>query len=209
MHEHFIFDIETVPAQSAAEDPVLLKMASDKIEGRYKTPKTIDEHMARVVPSMALEPGCAQVACICWQLDSFEIQGIVDRDEKHLLTRFTEVLAELHQPTFVGFNSAKFDVPVLAAAYVRQGMSVPPHLRRALLEPYRTMIDYFRLFPTGLQRFAQALGLEPLAVTGADVGPLWEAGDLEAIKRHCVDDVRVLAALHHRVHGEPEVRGLI
>ena len=207
MHEHLVFDIETVPAQSAAEDPVLLKMAIDKVEGRYKTPKTIDEHMARIVPGMALEPGCAQVACICWKQDHHAIQGHVDRDEKHLLTRFAEVLGELHQPTFISFNGSKFDVPVLAAAYVRQGMSVPPHLRRALLEPYRVQIDYCKMFPTGLQRFAQALGLEPLAVSGADVGPLWEAGDLEAIKRHCVDDVRVLAALHHRVHGEPEVQG--
>ena len=207
MHEHFIFDIETVPAQSAAEDPVLLKMAEDKISGQYVKEETIAKHMSKVVPAMALEPGCAQVACICWQLDSFEIQGIVDRDEKHLLTRFAEVLGELHQPTFISFNGSKFDVPVLAAAYVRQGMSVPPHLRRALLEPYRVQIDYCKLFPTGLQRFAQALGLEPLAVSGADVGPLWQAGDLEAIKRHCVDDVRVLAALHHRVHGEPDVQG--
>jgi hypothetical protein len=203
---HIIFDIETVPALSCRNDEALALIQRRRLESKYKKPETIESHMADFVRGMSLEPGLAQVCAISAKcFDTSLAVSIATDDEEGLLIDFRAWLAladENRSATLVGFNIRKFDIPVLVAAYMRRGLHIPPVLTRALLEPYRWTIDYCALFPgAALQRFSQALGLEPLAVSGADVAELFEEHDFDAISRHCWDDVRMIEMIHERVHG--------
>jgi predicted PolB exonuclease-like 3'-5' exonuclease len=202
---HVIFDIETVPAESCRNDDALKLIQRRKLENKYKKPETIESHMADFVRGMSLEPGTAQVCCICASvMGKDNAFGMANQNERELLVAFADWLNKLDDmtPYFVGFNIRKFDIPVLVAAYLRKRLPIPSSLTRALLTPYSWTIDYYSLFPgTALQRFAQALGLDPLAVSGGDVAELFEQGQIPEILRHCTDDVNMVYAIHERVHG--------
>ena len=201
---HIVFDIETVPAESCQNDEGLKMIQLRRLQNKYKKPETIEAHMADFVRQMSLEPGTAQVCCICAAVvGEDEAFGMAADNEGKLLLEFAEWLHKIEEaPTFVGFNIRKFDIPVLVAAYIRCGLPIPSRLSRTLLNPYPWTIDYHALFPgTALQRFAQALGLEPLAVSGADVATLFEQENFSEILRHCTDDVNMVYAIHERVHG--------
>jgi len=201
---HIVFDIETVPAESCRNDEALKMIQLRRLQNKYKKPETIEAHMADFVKQMSLEAGTAQVCCICAVVcgedNSF---GMAAANEGHLLHAFSDWLNNAGDvPTFVGFNIRKFDIPVLVAAYIRCGLPIPSKLARTLLNPYHWSIDYYSLFPgTALQRFAQALGLDPLAVSGADVAELFEQERFPEILRHCTDDVNMVYAIHEKVHG--------
>jgi len=202
--QHIIFDIETVPAESCKNDEALKMIQRRRLEAKYKKPETIESHMADFVKGMSLEPGTAQVCAICANVyDSDEAFGVASPDEHGLLSEFADWLDKVQDsPTFVGFNIRKFDVPVLVAAYMRQKIKVPPSLLVALNTPWAWIIDYYALFPnTALQRFTQALGLEPLAVSGADVAAMFEQESFSQILAHCADDVTMVCAIHERVNG--------
>ena len=199
---HIVFDIETVPCVELREDKALHMMQRQKLERKYKKEETIESHMADYVAGMSLEPGTAQVVAICALGTDERIFQRWSQDEATVLKDFAFWLNDQdHASVLVGFNIRKFDLPVLAAAFIRQRLPIPSMIARALLSPYIWTIDYYTTFGTGLQRFCQALGLEPLAVSGANVAELFEAKDMAAIGRHCVDDVRLVMELHKRVHG--------
>ena len=202
---HIIFDIETVPAESCRNDEGLKLIQRRKLEAKYKKPETIENHMADFVKGMSLEPGTAQVCCICAAVQGEDKAfGLASPNENRLLHEFADWLKEAGDmaPTFVGFNIRKFDIPVLVAAYMRCGLPVPSDLARALNAPWGWTIDYYSLFPgTALQRFAQALGLGPLAVSGGDVAELFEQERFSQILAHCTDDVNMVYAIHEKVHG--------
>lgn len=197
---HIVFDIETVAHQACLDDLALKQMAADKIKDRYVQEKTIEKHLAEIGSDYALNPGTAQVCCIVAVAGEYSFTDAM-QDEAQLLRDFAGWIGDIDAaPTLVGFNIRGFDLPVLAAAYIRNGITLPSQIARALTDR-RWTIDYYDIFKTGLQRFCQALGLEPLAGTGAQVQGWYDAGDFAAILRHCQDDVRLVREVHERVHG--------
>lgn len=108
----------------------------------------------------------------------------------------------------VSFNGRGFDLPVIIAAALAEGVPVPALFERAISDRYRgdghiDLMDHLTLHGAGkaptLTGACHRIGWPgKVGVTGADVAILW-VEDPDAVRRYCLQDVVQTAALFLRV----------
>jgi len=97
----------------------------------------------------------------------------------------------------IGFNSKHFDVPVLQP-HVRVPLVSIPHL------DLMTDIESYLGFRVSLDKLAQVnLGVSKSG-HGLDALRWWQEGNIEAIKKYCLDDVRITRDIYEygKTHGQ-------
>ncbi|TSC71185.1 MAG: DEAD/DEAH box helicase domain-containing protein [Parcubacteria group bacterium Gr01-1014_70] len=92
-------------------------------------------------------------------------------------------------PRLIGFNSKHFDVPVLQP-HVQVPLAALPHLD--LMEDIETYLG-FRVSLDSLARSNLGVGKSG---NGLDAIMWWQTGNIEAIKKYCLDDVRITRDLY-------------
>lgn len=129
-------------------------------------------------------------------------------DEARVLSDLYELLETDPRRRIVAHYSSGFDFPFLRVRALRWGL---PELSSLLAapKPWDTrLVDSYALVPTphgraskgwhgSLDRVAALLGI-PVTPTlpGAQVPAAWHAGDYQAIREHCDEDVRVLSLVY-------------
>ncbi len=97
----------------------------------------------------------------------------------------------------IGFNSKHFDVPVLQP-HVRVPLASIAHL------DLMTDIESYLGFRVSLDKLAKAnLGISKSG-NGLEALQWWKDGNIEAIKKYCLDDVRITRDIYERgkTHGQ-------
>ncbi|TSC80341.1 MAG: putative protein of unknown function DUF1998 [Parcubacteria group bacterium Gr01-1014_29] len=98
-------------------------------------------------------------------------------------------------PRLIGFNSKHFDVPVLQP-HIRVPLASLPHLD--LMED----IENYLGFRVSLDNLAKSnLGVQKSA-HGLQAIQWWQEGNMDAIKKYCLDDVRITRDLYE--HGKKQ-----
>jgi predicted PolB exonuclease-like 3'-5' exonuclease len=158
----------------------------------------------------------------CWLKDDWSVvrMGVLGPDELDAVATFTAEVRE-RCPQLIGFNSRRYDVPVLVARCFRHGRSTGWAQRygnRYKPDIHADISDWLTNYgaapPTKLDTWARAMGLPgKRGVDGGDVAELWAAGRWEEIASYCLEDVvtTALVAVRARggIDGAPITQGII
>ncbi len=186
-----VVDIETVPLPGAA---------------------TSDEQTASKASLNALSGRVACVGTILLEDDRpTRALAIVGADERHLLTRFWDLLTQHRVRGFVTHNGFGFDMPFLWRRSVINSVkpSVPLDLRK-----YRTdfIFDTMAIWANwesksfvSLDNLASGLGIGNKCGSGADVAGLWDKRDFTTLAKYCMHDCWLTYALYRRMNFMPYV----
>ena len=115
--------------------------------------------------------------------------------EEGELGKFAERLSR--RPLLVGFNSRKFDVPVLQP-YIKFGLAKFPQLD--IMEEITNFLGH----RVSLDSVAQATLNAKKSGSGLDAIKYFREGRFDELKKYCLDDVRLTRDLyeHGAKHGE-------
>jgi DEAD/DEAH box helicase domain-containing protein len=115
--------------------------------------------------------------------------------EERELGKFEELLAA--KPLLVGFNSRKFDCEVLQP-YMRINLAKLPQLD--ILEEIVKAVGH----RVKLESVAQATLGSGKSGSGLDALRYWRDGEIEKLKKYCLDDVKVTRQVYEygAAHGE-------
>lgn len=213
MTEHLYVDLETIPDQR----PDAERTARARIEApsNYKDPEKIRAYIegkgAEAHARTSLDGAYGEVIMIGYAFGSEEPRIIHEKNERDALSRFWEVLAEWREKNpygvlqWVGHN-VRFDLRFLWQR------SLVRDVRVSVMPPYDAspwsdlVVDTGQLWSgdprerVALATITQALGIEhDDSVTGGDVWALVRGGDLERVRGHCLEDVRVTRLVHERM----------
>lgn len=168
----------------------LLDSATIAVVAVAGTSKIAIEHCVGGAATTALpgKPADTDYGCVTGWASEREMLQEVDGLIRNCATEDT---------LLVGHNIKGFDLPRLRMAYVRNGLPMPPWLSH--LQPcYDIMKEYCRGFSVERQELIsfddvmRGLGMESHKgiISGADIGRLIEAGDVETITRYASLDVQ-------------------
>ena len=135
--------------------------------------------------------------------------GTARGTEAEVLQTFVSFLAK-NKPLIVGFNSNKFDLEVIKYRCMVNGIAFPVWYQEgSKWESYRArysidwhldLMEFLSTFGASkmfkLDHVARRLGLPgKFGISGKDVGPLYEAGEIETIRDYCETDVAMTYAV--------------
>lgn len=130
----------------------------------------------------------------------FKKLGVVGdgKDEPGMLEDFSQFVAK-HRPDLVTYNGRSFDLPVLALRSLRHGVPMGWYYQGRLRHRYSEdghvdlcdmLSDHGAARSMSLDAVARLIGLPgKFGVDGSQVEGLFQAGQLETIKRYCLADV--------------------
>jgi len=216
------FDIETVPDQrpgaleeigATIKPPGTLKKAESIAEWeRESKPAAVQEAWLKT----ALDGTYGQICAISYAIDDQEPVGIFAPTlktpcEASMIRSFFEDLQNLYsgtsgrKPVLVGHNIIGFDLPFLYRRAVIRGIK-PPFWWPRRPKAWSDGIDDTMLMwagdrgTIGMDRLCKALGIAGKdGMTGADVWPAVQAGDIVKVSEYCSDDVRRTRLIHQRL----------
>lgn len=203
----FAFDIETVPDVETGRRLFGLTGLSDadvaRVMYHHRLQKTgvefLPPHQHRIVA----------VSVALWAGDQFKVWslGAPDAPESELLQRFFDGI-ERYTPTIVSWNGTGFDLPVLHYRALLHGISAPRYWEIGDQDASFRYNNYLSRFHwrhldlmevlggfqvranAPLEEVALMLGLPgKLGMSGAEVWPRFQAGDLQRIRDYCEWDV--------------------
>lgn len=122
-----------------------------------------------------------------------------DKDEAAMMTDLAEFIARV-KPLLVTWNGRSFDLPVLALRALRHGVDFGWYYRGVgyryrfsedgHLDLGDVLADFGAARMTSLDGAAKLIGLPgKLGVDGSQVEGLFEAGQMDALRRYCLSDV--------------------
>lgn len=206
-----VVDLETVAIDDADQ---YLEPAT--APANYKDVEKIRTYLAeRTIQNLAnasLDPDLNRIVALGWMLEDRDLEPIVhvcrDEDaERRALVNFWDLIAVDGNRTrkLITYNGFGFDLPTL----MRRSVYLEVWPSRTLnIDRYRSPhVDLYQylsfngLFRHGLRFYAKRFGfeIEGLEVSGADIAGLVEAGDWDAVKRHCSSDVLLTFELAQRL----------
>lgn len=211
-----VFDIETVPAQRPEELPEGVAAALHRFSSGDPAAAdlacSLSPLLARVV-SLAFADGEADgepnVTVLAVPPPGREGEAyppwLRPVDEAELLRAFWVLASQAE--VVVSYNGRGFDVPFLVARSLVHGVPARvdllghPYSLRPHLDLYRLLQPGRALGPSGLEVMCWALGIPSPkgALDGAQVGPAYARGEIEAIARYNAGDVAATAAVYRRV----------
>lgn len=115
--------------------------------------------------------------------------------EEKELSKFAERLQK--KPLLVGFNSKKFDTPILQK-YIQFDLKKIPQLD--IMEELQKVLGH----RIGLDSVAQATLGEGKSGSGLDAIRYYREGKIDELKKYCLDDVRITRDVYEYAakHGE-------
>lgn len=115
--------------------------------------------------------------------------------EERELGEFEKVLQK--KPMLVGFNSRRFDLPILQP-YIRFDLKPLPHLD--IMEELANILGH----RVSLDSVAQATLGRSKTGSGMDAIRFWRNGEIEKLKKYCLEDVRITKEIfeYGAKHGE-------
>tara|TARA_R100001086_G_scaffold241480_1_gene168419 strand:- start:41 stop:787 length:747 start_codon:yes stop_codon:yes gene_type:complete len=150
----------------------------------------------------------SQVICICYKyLGHKKIHSLdwgKDQDDSRLLTRFNEVASEAN--SILGHNGENFDVRVIKARMMLQGLKTPWG-ESLTLDTLRSLRSNFRLSSYRLDAVARSLGLgqkNPMDMYDWIKVSNGCRKSLQKMIKYCKQDVQLLEDVFLRV--EPYIR---
>lgn len=213
-----VFDIETVPAQTPGELPegvaAALQRFSNGDPGQADLACSLSPLLAKVV-SLAFADGEAEgepevtVLAVPPPGASHDPADyppwLRPVDEASLLQAFWVLASQAD--VVVSYNGRNFDVPFLVARSLihrvaaRVDLLGNPYSLRPHLDLYRVLQPGRALGPSGLEVVCWALGIPSPkgALDGAQVGPAYARGEIEAIARYNRGDVAATVAVYRRI----------
>jgi len=208
MYLPITFDIETIPCQ----DEKLKKMIADTIKppGTIKLQKSLDEWhetkkaaaIEEAIEKTSFDGALGELVCIGYQIDGQAPECVRGGCEAETLLLFYEAIHDAlnkpeTRPIFVGHNVIDFDLRFLFQRSIIQ--RVKPHP----LVPFSASHWDDRVFDTmtrfagkgnriSLDKLAKVLGHEGKdGMTGADVWPEYQKGNISKIMEYCKHDVEL------------------
>jgi len=189
---YLVLDIETVP------DAQL-----------YSPPEVAAGQAAPFPPLWAHKP---IVLGVCWLDESYAFRriGVIGehKDEAGMLHDFA-AFAEQHRPHLVSYNGRSFDLPVLALRCLRHGVPLRFFFQdkdyrhrysdSGHIDLYDFLSEHGAARVGSLDAIARVVGLPgKVGVDGSQVEGLYNAGQLDMIKKYCLTDVAQTAFLFLR-----------
>ncbi len=115
--------------------------------------------------------------------------------EEKELKEFEKILQK--KPLLVGFNSRRFDVPILQP-YIRFDLKALSQLD--IMEELTNVLGH----RVSLDSVAQATLGRSKSGSGMDAIRFWKNGEIEKLKKYCLDDVRITKEIYEygAKHGE-------
>lgn len=209
-------DIETIPTQVDAMRQYLVDGV--KAPANYKDPEKIaayiEEQKEDVVNKAAFDGASNHIICIGVAIDdqpsvSFSIDGDVSK-EAMMLDAFYSYLKDTvgnwQHCTWIGHNVINFDLKILRQRSMILGVKppaniiIPANSKPWESNPYDTMMQWDAKNFIKLDKLALALNI-PMgkSMSGADVYPLWQQGEYDAIADYCRGDVDLVRLVYERM----------
>ncbi len=142
-----------------------------------------------------LSPLAHRVVCIGTKVGTEE-HVLMDKDEKKMLEEFKKTIAE--GDVLVGYNIG-FDVGFLILRSLKHGVGVGELLGHAQVDLMQKIRGLTREKYVSLRKVALCFGLDYGKTDGASVPELWETGEHEPIREHCLSDVRLTEQLFEKL----------
>ena len=181
MNSPIIFDIETIPDRLTEYNQAFPK--SKKKGG-------IHGIISRVV-------------AIGYNLGGY--QKVIMGEEEAILREFADLLNEHRTATLVGFNIKNFDIPLIRLRAAKHGIKLCLPDRRS-----QRTCDIFDILGGKWQTDVSACSLSELnwflygagkQTNGCDIAKMWEDGDLEGIRGHCLEDIDITSRIYNDFRG--------
>ncbi|POB10113.1 3'-5' exonuclease [Sulfobacillus sp. hq2] len=205
-----VFDLETIPDLTALRQ--LQRAASDESDATIVANAHLDEQ--------PLKPAFQQIVAIAaaWITPDGAMRRLTSLghrtwDERQLVKKMFDVIAE-SRPQLVGWNSSGFDLPVLIYRAMVHHVSVPAFYQTGTgrFQNYRYRFDedwhidlmdilsnYGASAKLKLDEMAAILGIPgKIGVDGSHVLPLYQSGQLDAIRTYCESDVLTTTLVYAR-----------
>jgi predicted PolB exonuclease-like 3'-5' exonuclease len=203
----FVFDIETIPDTQTGRRLYQLENCSDDEVAQAMFAKVraqsgrdfLPLHLQKIVAISVVLATDKRVKV--WSL------GEIDADEKEIISRFFTGL-EQYTPTLISWNGSGFDLPVLHYRALLHGIAAPKYWEVGDLDSQFKWNNYLNRYHyrhldlmdvlAGYQARANAplteiavmLGFPgKMGMSGEDVWPAYQAGELEKIRNYCETDV--------------------
>ncbi len=198
-------DIETLPSPTKPNRDEL------KVPGNISKPETIekwkDENIEKVYRDQALNSMQGQIICIGLLSDDIPEWATISIEtpdkEKYLLEQFINTIRTNDE--IVGHNILGFDAPFIFHRCLKYSIKPPLQfrtLKHEMLHDTMLMFDPFR--------WKQYYSLKDIAaffdipknndITGGDVFDLYQKGAFDKIRKHCLDDIRVMKQVYERLN---------
>ncbi len=193
-------DIETIPSPTKPDRDSL------KVPGNISKPETIekwkDENLEKAYRDQALNSMQGQIICIGLMIDEKPFI-LFAKDEKELLELFVNSIQP--QDEIVGHNLIGFDAPFIFHRCLKYGIKPPLQfrtLKHEMLHDTMLMFDPFRWkHYYSLKSLAEFFDIpKNNDITGGDVFDLYQKGEFDKIREHCLDDVRVTKKVYERLN---------
>jgi 3'-5' exonuclease len=217
-------DIETVPRTSSWEllDPVM-KTLWDKKSKQFRTP---EQTSGDVYERAGIYSEFGKIICISVGLIternplSFRLKSFYSKDEKLLLTEFSQMLLKFSKSNkeflLCAHNGKEFDFPYIARRMIINELIIPEILDNAGKKPWEIkLLDTMDLWKfgdyknyTSLDLLTSILGIPTPKddIDGSMVsGIYYGEDDLERIVRYCEKDVLAIAQVLLRFKNLPVI----
>ena len=219
-------DIETIPCT----DERVKQEITDGIKppGNMSKPETIAKWEAEDKPKLiqeavaktALDGTYGRVCCITYAFGDEPVKGVIDRDEKIVLTEFFDVVSKasgkaassttmMMRPTAIGHNITSFDLRFLWQRAIINGIKPHPLLpwnEKAWSEHIRdTMVMWNpdKDKRISLHKLCLALGVPSPKdlhnMNGGDVALLWQKREYEKILAYGKDDTGAMRSCYRKM----------
>jgi DNA polymerase III epsilon subunit-like protein len=125
-----------------------------------------------------------------------KIEYFIDRDEKKMLENFLAFLSV--DDGLVGFNIG-FDYGFLVLRCLKHKLNPSRLIARPRIDLMDIVVRLLNGSKVSLQTLADFFRITYNPVSGKFAPEMWEAGDLDAIRHHCLSDIMLTSELHERL----------
>jgi len=125
-----------------------------------------------------------------------KIEYFIEKDEKKMLENF---LAYLNvDDTLIGFNIG-FDYGFLVLRCLKHKLDPSRLIARPRIDLMDIVVRLLNGSKVSLQTLADFFRISYTPASGKFAPEMWEAGDLDAIRHHCLSDIMLTSELHERL----------
>lgn len=215
VNSNFLYlDVETIPCQDVSKREALV--ASAKPPANYKKEETIaawrEYNAADIIAKTSFDGGIGHICQISANIgDKWSNMTVTDIElEAGNLAVFANFLADCETyagmpPVIVGHNVNAFDIRFIWQRAIVLGVNLPRWFPKDPKpwggETFDTMTAWAGQRGTvSLDNLAKYLGLEGKGgVNGSMVAQMWADGKHDEIAVYCMDDVKLVKAIHKRM----------